>query len=66
LAERQTKWLRWFALIAVGGVVVQSILGGEVVRRLLQYWLPVLHACFAQDHVWRDFVHGGVHQQVVD
>lgn len=41
-------WLRWFALTAVGGVVVQSILGGEVVRRLLQYWLPVLHACFAQ------------------
>jgi heme a synthase len=44
----ERKWLRWFALIAVGGVVVQSILGGEVVRRLLQYWLPVLHACFAQ------------------
>src|SRR5215475_6377182 len=42
------KWLRWFALIAVGGVVVQSVLGGEVVRRLLHYWLPVLHACFAQ------------------
>lgn len=42
------KWLRWFALAAVGGVVAQSILGGEVVRRLLQYWLPVLHACFAQ------------------
>lgn len=42
------KWLRWFALTAVGGVVVQSILGGEVVRKLLQYWLPVLHACFAQ------------------
>ena len=41
-------WLRWFALTAVGGVVVQSILGGEVVRKLLQYWLPVLHACFAQ------------------
>jgi heme a synthase len=44
----QRRWLRWFALIAVGGVVVQSILGGEVVRKLLQYWLPVLHACFAQ------------------
>jgi Uncharacterized protein required for cytochrome oxidase assembly len=44
----ERKWLRWFAAIAVGGVVVQSILGGEVVRRLLQYWLPVLHACFAQ------------------
>lgn len=42
------KWLRWFALAAVGGVVAQSILGGEVVRKLLQYWLPVLHACFAQ------------------
>jgi cytochrome c oxidase assembly protein subunit 15 len=42
------RWLRWFALTAVGGVVVQSILGGEVVRKLLQYWLPVLHACFAQ------------------
>jgi len=44
----ERKWLRWFASIAVGGVVVQSILGGEVVRKLLQYWLPVLHACFAQ------------------
>ena len=42
------RWLRWFALVAVGGVVVQSVLGGEVVRKLLQYWLPVLHACFAQ------------------
>ncbi len=44
----QRRWLRWFAVIAVGGVVVQSILGGEVVRKLLQYWLPVIHACFAQ------------------
>ena len=42
------RWLRWFAVIAVGGVVVQAILGGEVVRKLLQYWLPELHACFAQ------------------
>ena len=41
-------WLRWFGVIAVAGVVVQAILGGEVVRQLLQYWLPVLHACFAQ------------------
>ena len=44
----ERKWLRWFAAVAVGGVVVQSVLGGEVVRRLLQYWLPVFHACFAQ------------------
>ena len=42
------RWLRWFSVIAVGGVVVQAVLGGEVVRRLLQYWLPELHACFAQ------------------
>jgi cytochrome c oxidase assembly protein subunit 15 len=41
-------WLRWFGVIAVAGVAVQAVLGGEVVRQLLQYWLPVLHACFAQ------------------
>jgi len=46
LEERH--WLRWFALAAVGGVVAQAILGGQVVIRLLHYWLPVLHACFAQ------------------
>jgi cytochrome c oxidase assembly protein subunit 15 len=46
LEER--RWLRWFALAAVGGVVGQAILGGQVVIRLLHYWLPVLHACFAQ------------------
>jgi len=42
------RWLRWFALAAVGGVVAQAILGGQVVIQLLHYWLPVLHACFAQ------------------
>jgi cytochrome c oxidase assembly protein subunit 15 len=42
------RWLRWFGVIAVGGVVVQAVLGGEVVRQLLHYWLPVMHACFAQ------------------
>jgi cytochrome c oxidase assembly protein subunit 15 len=41
-------WLRWFGVIAVGGVVAQAILGGQVVRQLLHYWLPVLHASFAQ------------------
>src|SRR5215470_8151792 len=44
----ERRWLRWFAAIAVGGVVVQAVLGGEVVRKLLQYWLPELHACFGQ------------------
>jgi heme a synthase len=42
------RWLRWFGVIAVLGVVVQAVLGGEVVRQLLQYWLPVIHAVFAQ------------------
>jgi cytochrome c oxidase assembly protein subunit 15 len=44
----QRRWLRWFALAAVGGVIAQAILGGQVVIQLLRYWLPVLHACFAQ------------------
>ena len=30
------------------GSSVQAVLGGEVVRQLLHYWLPVLHACFGQ------------------
>ncbi|HEX3121053.1 MAG TPA: COX15/CtaA family protein [Candidatus Acidoferrum sp.] len=44
----ERRWLRWFSVIAIGGIVVQAILGGEVVRQLLHYWLPVLHACFGQ------------------
>jgi heme a synthase len=44
----ERRWLRWFALAAVGGVVAQAILGGQVVIQLLHYWLPVLHACCAQ------------------
>jgi len=44
----ERHWLRWFGIIAVLGVLVQAILGGQVVIRLLHYWLPVIHACFAQ------------------
>jgi heme a synthase len=40
--------LRWFGVIAVGGVAVQAVLGGQVVIQLLHYWLPVIHACFAE------------------
>lgn len=47
IAEKRAS-LRWLGAAALGGVVVQAILGGEVVRQLLHYWLPVLHACFAQ------------------
>lgn len=42
------SWVRWLGVIAVGGVVAQAILGGQVVRQLLHYWLPVAHASFAQ------------------
>ncbi|HET8923793.1 MAG TPA: COX15/CtaA family protein [Candidatus Acidoferrum sp.] len=46
---KETKpWLRRLGLIAVLGVAVQAVLGGQVVIRLLHYWLPVIHACFAQ------------------
>jgi len=44
----ERRWLRWFGAVAVAGVVVQAVLGGEVVRQLLHYWLPVMHACSVQ------------------
>ncbi len=47
-AKEKRRWLRWLGLIAVLGVAVQAVLGGQVVIRLLHYWLPVIHACFAQ------------------
>jgi len=48
LAKESRTWVRWLGGIAVLGVVIQAILGGQVVIRLLHYWLPVIHACFAQ------------------
>ena len=48
VAKESRIWLRWLGVIAVLGVVVQAVLGGQVVIRLLHYWLPVIHACFAQ------------------
>jgi heme a synthase len=47
-AKDERRWLRWFSVIAVAGIAAQGVLGGEVVRQLLHYWLPVMHACFAQ------------------
>jgi cytochrome c oxidase assembly protein subunit 15 len=46
--KEKRPWLRWLGVIAILGVVVQAVLGGQVVIRLLHYWLPVMHACFAQ------------------
>jgi cytochrome c oxidase assembly protein subunit 15 len=48
MVKESRVWLRWLGWIAVLGVVVQAVLGGQVVIRLLHYWLPVIHACFAQ------------------
>jgi cytochrome c oxidase assembly protein subunit 15 len=44
----ERRWLRWFCAAAVLGIAAQGVLGGQVVIRLLHYWLPVMHACFAQ------------------
>jgi len=46
--KEKRGWLRWLGIVAVLGVAVQAVLGGQVVIRLLHYWLPVIHACFAQ------------------
>jgi heme a synthase len=46
--KEERRWLRWFSVIAVAGIAAQAVLGGEVVIKLLHYWLPVMHACFAQ------------------
>jgi len=46
--KESRTWLKWLGGVAVLGVVVQAVLGGQVVIRLLHYWLPVIHACFAQ------------------
>jgi cytochrome c oxidase assembly protein subunit 15 len=47
-ATENRAWLKWFSVIAVLGIAAQAYLGGQVVIRLLHYWLPVIHACFAQ------------------
>jgi cytochrome c oxidase assembly protein subunit 15 len=41
-------WMRWLGLAALGGVILQGVLGGLTVLKLLHYWLPVMHACVAQ------------------
>lgn len=46
--KEERRWLRWFAVLAIAGIVAQALLGREVVVLLLHYWLPVWHACFAQ------------------
>jgi heme A synthase len=47
-AKEERKWVRWFGVVALGCVVAQSVLGGEIVLQFLHYWLPVWHATFGQ------------------
>jgi cytochrome c oxidase assembly protein subunit 15 len=44
----ERPFMRWFGLAALGTVIVQGILGGLTVLKLLHYWLPVMHACLAE------------------
>lgn len=41
-------WLKRLGYLAVGGVILQGVLGGLTVLELLRYWLPVAHACTAE------------------
>jgi heme a synthase len=41
-------WMRWLGLAALGGVILQGVLGGLTVLKLLHYWYPVMHACAAE------------------
>ena len=40
--------VRWLGIAALGGVILQGVLGGLTVLKLLHYWLPVMHACLGQ------------------
>jgi cytochrome c oxidase assembly protein subunit 15 len=46
--KEERPWLRALGFIALGGVIVQGVLGGLTVLKLLHYWLPVMHACTAE------------------
>jgi heme a synthase len=44
----ERPWMKYFGFAALAGVVLQGMLGGLVVLKLLHYWLPVMHACAAE------------------
>jgi heme a synthase len=46
--KEERPWLRTLGFVALAGVVVQGVLGGLTVLKLLHYWLPVMHACTAE------------------
>lgn len=42
------RWLKWLAVIALGAVILQGVLGGLTVLFLLPWWISTSHACLAQ------------------
>jgi heme a synthase len=45
--KEERQWLRWLGIVALGGVIIQGILGGLRVT-LIKLDLAIVHACFAQ------------------
>jgi cytochrome c oxidase assembly protein subunit 15 len=48
LFQDDRRWIRYLGLAALGTVILQGVLGGLTVLKLLHYWLPVMHACLAE------------------
>ena len=48
LFKDDRPWIRYLGLAALGTVILQGVLGGLTVLKLLHYWLPVMHACLAE------------------
>src|SRR5205823_10370406 len=46
--SEQRAWMRWLGWIALGGVIVQGVLGGLTVRMLLPWYVSSAHAVVAQ------------------
>src|SRR5260370_9060738 len=44
----ERPWVKWLGVAAVGGVILQGVLGGLTLLKLLHSWLPVIHPCLAQ------------------
>ncbi len=44
----ERRWMKWLGLAALGGVIVQGVLGGMTVIFLLPRPVSIAHACLAQ------------------
>ena len=46
--SEQRAWMRWLGWVALGGVIVQGVLGGLTVKMLLPWYVSSAHAVVAQ------------------